>query len=140
MLLRFWDREDAIGSASAHEPTWLAKLLHQFPHFDANIQPVHNVFAPTLPYGESLVVLSALPVIWLLFTLLLFLIFFCVRCCQACLKARYAESEGGLQLQEDDLLPYVQLCPALPDGNRESVVGHFSFLCSFFPPALQGPG
>jgi len=88
MLLRYWSREDAIGGSSAHESTWLVNFLHKFPHFDAKLQPVDSAFAPTISYGESLVVLSALPVIWLLFTLLLFLIFFCVRCCQACLKAR----------------------------------------------------
>ena len=40
MLLRHWSREDAIGDDSAHEPTWLVDLLHQFPHFDAKLQAV----------------------------------------------------------------------------------------------------
>ena len=56
--------------------------------FVRSFMQVDNAFSPTIGYGESLVVLSAIPVIWLLFTLLLFLIFFCVRCCQACIKAR----------------------------------------------------
>ena len=133
MLLRHWTREDAIGDASPHQPTWLVNLLHSFPHFDAKLQQVRervtfisqgfaflnhtknwiydyllsfnspislfrsrfaikvdSAFSPTIAYGESLVVLSAIPVIWLLLTLLLFLIFFCVRCCQACLKSRLA--------------------------------------------------
>ena len=40
MLLRHWSREDAIGDDSAHEPTWLVNLLHQFPHFDAKLHAV----------------------------------------------------------------------------------------------------
>ena len=54
---------------------------------------IDSAFSPTVTYGESLVVLSAIPVIWLLLTLLLFLIFFCVRCCQACLKSREQEDD-----------------------------------------------
>lgn len=66
-----------------YHPTWLASFLHSFPHLDLTFKEVNSTFNPQdARYREALVFWAALPILWLLLTLLLFLVYFCYRCCQ----------------------------------------------------------
>jgi len=66
-----------------YEVSWLAKLLHSFPHLDLTFQFTNSSFNPEHPrYREALLFWGAIPVLWLLVTLLIFLMYFCYRCCQ----------------------------------------------------------
>lgn len=62
----------------------LAYFFHSgFPRWDLTFNEVNATFSHEDPtYRESLIIWAAVPVLWLVLTLLLFLLYFCYRCCQ----------------------------------------------------------
>lgn len=73
-----------ISTMSAeYQPTCLVTFLHKFPRLDFTFKKTDNTFnADSQLYVEALLFWGAVPIVWLLFSLLLFLIYFCYRCCQ----------------------------------------------------------
>lgn len=71
------------GTVKEYQVSWLTSLLHSFPHLDLTLQIVNSTFnLENAKYKESLIVWGAVPVLWLLVTLMIFLLYFCYRCCQ----------------------------------------------------------
>ncbi|XP_043228162.1 protein tweety-like [Amphibalanus amphitrite] len=74
----------------------LAQLLHRLPHVNTSLQPVSAQFnLSSASYKESLLVVGAVPSLWLVLTLLLLLVYLLTRCC--CGKHKQRHSFVGLK-------------------------------------------
>lgn len=70
-------------SADGYRVPWLANFFHSFPHVDLTFHVVNSSYNPdSAKYREALLFWGALPILWLLVTLMVFLMYFCYRCCQ----------------------------------------------------------
>jgi len=126
VTLRSWDRYDfAIGSSTEvvsapiiiPSPSWIVTFFHSFPHLKKDFSSANSTFKlDNHEYRESLLLLIAAPIIWLLLTLFVFLVYFCVRCCQACCKFRNVEKagedipKGGSTCHKLWLIVFIVLC------------------------------
>jgi len=64
----------------------LASFFHSFPHYDLKFTTVSPSFNPEYqPYQESLLLIAAVPVVWMLFWILIYMVYFCYFCL-ACRK------------------------------------------------------
>ncbi|XP_065213711.1 protein tweety isoform X2 [Planococcus citri] len=71
-----------IQDTSHYRPSYLANILHSFPHLNVSLHLVNNTFAPESElYLESLGILGSIPAAWLILTLFLLLIYLMTRCC-----------------------------------------------------------
>lgn len=69
--------------SAEYQPSCLVTFLHKFPRLDFTFKKTDNTFnADSQLYVEALLFWGAVPIVWLLFSLLLFLVYFCYRCCQ----------------------------------------------------------
>ncbi|XP_067935823.1 protein tweety homolog 1-like isoform X2 [Watersipora subatra] len=62
-------------------PLELIKFFHSFPHYDIKFSPVSSEFDPDdKQYRESLLLIAAVPVLWMLLWIIIYMVYFCYFC------------------------------------------------------------
>ncbi|KAF6040666.1 TTYH2 [Bugula neritina] len=86
-----------IGETMYYNISELVKFFHSFPHYDLQFDPIDPKFDPqSQPYLQSLILVAAVPVLWMLLWILIYLAYFCYLCV-TCRKNRVEKSTKSPQ-------------------------------------------